>query len=67
MMTYDEADHQAKIARVAKAIKDAIPGLQYPEAWPWLTMAEAAIYAIESEGDAASRRLDIPVPVVTDR
>lgn len=38
-----------KRERVASAIRAAVPGLINPEAWPWLTLAEAAINAIEEE------------------
>lgn len=42
---------------VAKAIKDSLPGLVHPEAWPWVTMAEAAIKAIEQfDEDTDNRR-----------
>lgn len=36
----------AKIEDVAAALKASLPGLINTEAWPWLTMAEAAIRAM---------------------
>lgn len=36
------------VADVAKGIREAVPGLVNPEAWPWRTMAEAAMKAMMS-------------------
>jgi hypothetical protein len=39
------------VERVAVALQSAIPGLVNPEAWPWITMAHAAIEAMREPTD----------------
>jgi hypothetical protein len=33
----------ARRLAIAEALQNAMPGLANPEAWPWLTMADAAL------------------------
>ena len=37
------------IEKVAAVLRDAMPGLINPEAWPWKKLAEAAVKCIEDD------------------
>jgi len=40
-----------KAEKVARALRDSMPGLVNPEAWPWMTMARAALAALDITED----------------
>lgn len=48
----------SKVERVAAALQASMPGLVSPEAWPWLTMAEAAIAAMEEQEITVGKEME---------
>jgi len=54
------------IDRVAHALKDSMPGLQSPEAWPWRTMAIAAIEAMRTPTEAMVQAVRASAPYDRD-
>lgn len=47
-------ENDALEIKVAEALRAAMPNLTSPEAWPWLTLARAAIEAIDRQRTAPS-------------
>lgn len=43
------------VERVAKALGESVPGLIFPDAWPWETMARAALEAMREPTDEMAR------------
>jgi hypothetical protein len=43
------ADDPKMVEVVAEALRGAMPWLVQPEAWPWLTLAKAALGALDAE------------------
>jgi len=54
------------IERVAKELQASMPGLVHPEAWPWITMAKAAIKAMR-EPTEKMKTLVTDEIVITDK